>query len=212
MAKEKFLIVAIREIDDCYSAFSETANRAALDAGTADHDNPYSWIEASYSIQLRRWREATHICSFTPSAYYVWLQNVFVGTPNAAWEADADPLGLERESGGEYGDYGTYYDEYPADIVCDTFTVDSVKQLGIRKPAECATLSRRSDKTMEAMDRYSRAIWKAAEEGASEIGANGGFWADRLDVFKFRQFERNQRIADRTRNLGVAPLFQGLPR
>lgn len=193
MAKEKFLIVAVRTPDDCFGRFSETKNRADLAAGTADPNDPYSWIEGSYEIQLRRYREATHICSFTPSAYYVWLQNVFVGNPNTAWEHDGDPRGLEYESGGADGQhgYGTYYDEYPPEFVCDTITVDTVKHLGIRKPRSSSKpLSLRSDAEVEAMDKYHRAIWQAAEEASQEIGRNGGYWCNGLDVYAFRQRER----------------------
>jgi hypothetical protein len=190
MAKEKFLIVATRQMDDCFSRFSETANRAALDAGTANPDDAYSWIEATYNIELRRYREATHICSFTPSAYYVWLQNQFVGVPNAAWEYDGDPDGLEYENGSERDGYGTYRDEYPAEMVCDSFVIDTVKDLGIRKPAERISLSRRSDAQIDKLDAYQRAIWNQAEEIAQEAGRNGGYWADCLNVFNFRQRER----------------------
>lgn len=192
MAKEKFLIVAIREIDDCFSRFSESANRAKLDAGIADPNDAYSWIEATYSIQLRRYREATHLCSFTPSAYYVALQNQFVGEPNAKWRYDGDPEGLEYEMGGQHNGYGTYRDEYPGEMICDTITIDTVKDLGLRKPAERGTLSRRTDKQAEKIDAYHRAIWNAAEEAAHEIGINGGFWCDGLDVFAFRQRERTK--------------------
>lgn len=193
MAKEKFLIVATRLPDDSFGNFSETANRAKLDSGTADADDYYSWIEASYSIELRRYREATHICSFTPSAYYVWLCNQFVGVPNAAWEADGDPDGLEHDSGGEHDGYGTYYDEYPVEMICGSFTINTVKDLGIRKPSARTSLSRRSDKDLEKLDAYQRAIWKQAEEIACEAGNNGGHWCTGLDVYAFRQRERAKR-------------------
>lgn len=189
MAKEKFLIVAVRMPDDCFGRFSETVNRANLDAGCADPGDPYSWIEASFEIQLRRYREATHICSFTPSAYYVWLANAFVGKPNAAWEYDGDPDGLEMESGGEWHGYGEYHDEYDSALVCDTFTIDTVRDLGLKKPAVPHSLMRRSDAATDKLDAYHRTIWHAAEEAAFEIGRNG-YWADGLDVYRFRQAER----------------------
>lgn len=193
MAKEKFLIVAVREIDDCFSRFSETENRKNLDAGTADESDPYSWIEATYSIQLRRWREATHICSITPSAYYVWMQNVFVGQPNAEWKYDGDPDGLELESGGEWHGYGDYQDDYDPAFVCDSFTIDTVKDLGLRKPVANRILSRRNDAELDKLDAYHKAIWKHAEEAAHEILHNGGGWCDALDVFAFRQREKAAR-------------------
>lgn len=193
MAKEKFLIVAVRLPDDCFGRFSETKNRAALDAGTADPDDAYSWIEASYEIQLRRWREATHICSFTPSAYFVWLQNQFVGEPNAAWEYDGDPEGLESESGGERHGYGSYQDEYDPAVICTIFTIDTVKQLGLYKPLVRNSLSRRTEKELAAIDAYHTVIWQEAEYAAMEIGRNGGYWCDALDVFTFRQREHAER-------------------
>lgn len=191
MAKEKFLIVAARMPDDCFGRFSETENRADLDAGTADPEDAYSWIEASYNIHLVRYREATHICSFTPSAYYVWLQNAFVGIPNAAWNYDGDPDGLEGESGGERHGYGTYFDEYDPAFICDSFTIDTVKHLdGLRAPRVRHDLGRRTDRELAALDSYHRAIWTFAEETAWEIGRNGGYWCDGLEVFAFRQRER----------------------
>lgn len=196
MAKEKFLIVAVRQMDDCFGRFSETENRLNLDAGTADTSDPYSWIEATYNLVLVRYREATHLCSFTPSAWQVFIQNAFVGVPNEAWECDGDPEGLECENGGEYGSYGTYRDEYADAYICDSFTIDTVKDLGLRKPADRGTLSRRnaSEKQAEAADRYHRAIWDAAEEIASDIRCNG-LWCDALDVFHFRKRERAASIS-----------------
>lgn len=184
MAKEKFLIVAVRQLDDCFGRFSESDNRAALDAGTADASNPYSWIEATYNIELRRYREATHLCSFTPSAYYVWLENAFVGSPNAAWEHDGDPEGLERENGGERHGYGTYLDDYDPAFICESFTIDTVKDLGLRKPRAGTAKA----------EEYHNAIWELAEETAGQIGSNGGFSCDGLDVYKFRQRERAARV------------------
>lgn len=185
MAKEKFLIVAVRNMDDCFGRFSETANRAALDAGTADPTDPYSWIEASYQLVLVRYREATHLCSFTPSAWQVFIQNEFVGVPNAAWQYDGDPEGLEYENGGEVGDYGTYRDDYDPAYVCDSFTIDTVKDLDLRKPRQPRYL----DRAGAAHDAYHNAIWKAAEEIAFEISRNG-LYCDALDVHAFRKRER----------------------
>lgn len=202
MAKEKFLIVAIREPDDCFGRFSETTNLANLDAGVADPDDAYGWIEATYSIQLRRHREATHICSFTPSAFYIWLQNQFVGEPNSKWEYDGDPEGLELENGGERHGYGTYRDEYPDEMICETFTIDTVKHLGLRKPRA----DRRGFNNSEAAEAYHRAIWEAAEEAAHEIGRNGGWWCEGLDVFAFRKYERAKRAKHLTDN--SMPLFR----
>lgn len=190
MAKEKFLIIATRMPDDCFSRFSESENRANLDAGTADETDAYSWIEASYEIQLVRHREATHICSFTPSAYYVWLQNAFVGIPNAEWDHDGDPDGLELESGGEYNGYGTYEDDYSPAFICDSFTIDTVKDLGLRKPRKDGRGFNNSD----AAEAYHSAIWKLAEEAALDIKCNG-LWCDALDVYAFRQRERAKRAA-----------------
>lgn len=185
MAKEKFLIVAVRNMDDCFGRFSESANRANLDAGTADPADPYSWIEASYTLCLVRYREATHCCSFTPNAWQVFIQNEFVGVPNAAWDHDGDPDGLAYENGGERGSYGTYRDEYDAAYICDSFTIDTVKDLGLRKPRRPVHLDRATDKH----ETYHDAIWKAAEDVAHEIACNG-LWCDALDVHAFRKRER----------------------
>lgn len=184
MAKERFLIIASRASDDCYSRFSESDNRAAIEAGTVDTSDPYSWIEASFEIRLVRWREATHLCSITPSAYYVWLQNVFVGQPNEAWQADGDPEGLECENGGEGHGYGTYRDDYDSRFICETFTIDTMRDLEspMRKPGNT-----RSD----AGERYHAAIWKAAEEAAQEMGV--AYAAPILETYTFRQWEREQR-------------------
>jgi hypothetical protein len=186
MAKEKFLIIAVRQEDDCFGRFSESANRDALDAGTSDTSDPYSWIEASYNLVLVRDKEATHLCSFTPNAWQVFIQNAFVGKPNEAWEDDGDPEGLEQENGGERGSYGTYRDEYDSAFVCDTFTIDTMKDLDkpLRKPRD-TRLSDRGDKH----EAYHDAIWKAAEEAAHEISHNG-LWCDALDVMAYRQRER----------------------
>lgn len=191
MAKEKFLIIARQMPVDCFARFSETANREAIDAGTANPDDAYSWIEASFEIRLVRWREATHLCSFTPSAWSIWLANFFVGAPNAKWEEDGDPDGLEMESGGEHGDYITYRDEYDPRFIVDTFTIDTMK-VGIgRKPA-----NNRSD----AGERYHDAIWSAAEDAAHEIMCNS-YDAPIFDVFTFRQWERERLDAIRQRSL-----------
>ncbi len=184
MAKEKFLIIATQIPDECFGRFSEPKNRAALSAGTADPADPYSWIEASFEIQLVRWREATHICSFTPSARYEWLANFFVGEPNVAWEADGDPDGLEQENGGEWGGYGTYSDEYDPRFIVDTFTLDTMRDLPepMRKPR---------DNRSDAGERYHDAIWKAAIEAAHEMSCNtswGG--APILGVTEYRKWER----------------------
>ncbi|MBS3648825.1 hypothetical protein KEU06_09425 [Pseudaminobacter sp. 19-2017] len=202
MAKEKFLIIAEKMIPDCFGVFSETANCAAIDAGTADPSDPYSWIEASFEIKLVRYREATHICSLTPSAYYVWLQNQFVGEPNAAWDRDGDPEGLEFENGGECHGYGTYRDEYDPRFICETFTIDTMKDLPdpMRKPTVRNTLSHRTDKEQSALDRYHRAIWKAAEEAAREMMCNS-LWCDILNVYTYRQWERDKLEATRRRSL-----------
>lgn len=190
MAKEKFLIVAVRQMDDCFGRFSESENRANLSAGTSDTSDPYAWIEATYNLVLVRDKEATHLCSFTPSAWQYFLQNAFVGVPNEAWEYDGDPEGLEQENGGEVGSYGTYRDEYADAYVCDTFTIDTVKDLGIRKPYSRDTLSRRNEsKAAAKFEAYHAAIWKAAEEAAHEIACNG-LWCDALNVTAFRQRER----------------------
>ena len=187
MAKERFLIVAVPMPDDCFGRFSETENRAAIDAGTMDPDDPYAWVEASFELVLVRHREATHLCSFTPSAYYVWIQNAFVGEPNAAWEYDGDPDGLERESGGEGHGYCTYRDEYDPRFVCETFTIDTVRDLGMRKPR---------DSQEETAEVYHRALWKYAEEAAHEIACNG-LDAPILSVWTYRQWERERREAVR---------------
>ena len=181
MTKEKFLIIAEPIHEDCFGRFSETENCATIDAGAMNENDAYSWIEASFEIRLVRYREATHICSFTPSARYTWLQNAFIGIPNSKWNYDGDPEGLERENGGEIGGYGTYSDEYDPRFICDTFTVDTVKVLGIRKPP-----AKRGD----ALDEYHEEIWRVAEEAAFEIIANGGVDAPILDVWTYRQWRR----------------------
>ena len=188
MAKEKFLIVAVPMMDDCFARFSETANREAISNGTADHDEAYSWIEKSFEIVLVRDREATHICSFTPSQYYVWLQNAFAGQPNAAWEDNADPEGLERESGGEWHGYKTYHDAYDSRFIVDSFTLDTMKILGLRKPR---------DMRSAAGDAYVDSIWKAAEQIAMDIGNNGGFDAPILGAYAYRIWENEQRETTR---------------
>lgn len=200
MAKEKFLIVAIPDSDDCYARFSETANREAISAGTMDHDDPYAWIEKSFEIVLIRDREATHLCSFTPSAYYVWLQNGFAGEPNAAWRDDGDPEGLERESCGDGHGYTTYRDTWDKRFIVDTFTLDTMKTLDLRKPR---------DMRSAAGEAYHDAIWKAAEEIANEINRNGGFDAPIFSAHTYREWERECRdkvraraLADSKRNAG----------
>jgi hypothetical protein len=203
VAKEKFLLIASPMIDDCFSAFSETKNREAIEAGTADSADPYSWIEKSFEIRLVRWREATHVCSFTPSAYYVWLQNYFVGTPNAAWDHDPDPLGLERENGGEFHGYGAYLDDYDPRFIVDTFTVDTMRDLEspMRKPRRkryCMTTGDHG----AAADRYHWAIWKRAEEVAHEMGCNTDWGsAPILNVFRYRKWERECAEKVRARSL-----------
>ncbi|HDZ74086.1 MAG TPA: hypothetical protein ENH55_15275 [Aurantimonas coralicida] len=183
MAKEKFLIIASPMMRGCFGRFDEDANCAAIDAGTVDTGDAYSWIEASFEIKLIRHREATHICSFTPSAYGVWLKNEFVGVPNEAWEYDGDPDGLELESGGTRGDYGAYRDEYDPRFICETFVIDTVADLGIRKSKS---------------EAYHEAIWQAAEESADESVANGaGGCAPILDVFTYRQWQRERHLKAR---------------
>lgn len=186
MAKEKFLIVASPIPDDCFSRFSETENRQAISDGTADPDDAYSWIEGSFSIQLVRDKEATHLCSFTPSAYFIWLQNAFAGQMNEKWLDDGDPEGLEHEAGGEYHGYDTYRDTYDPRFICETFIIDTMKDLDepLRKPR---------DSRSEAGEAYHSAIWKAAEEVASELGSNGAFdAAPILNALEFRRWEKEQ--------------------
>lgn len=186
MAKEKFFIYASKSIDDCFGRFSESDNKAAISAGTMDQSDPYAWIEASFEMQLRRDREATHICSFTPNAYYIWLKNVFVGEPNEAWNDDGDPDGLECESGGEYHGYGTYRDKYDPRFIAYTFTIDTMKDLDspMRKPR---------DSRSEAGERYHAAIWKAAEEAAQELDCNGYLdGAPICGVYEFRKWEKEK--------------------
>ncbi len=210
MAKEKFLIIATPMPDDCSGRFSETKNRADISAGAADPDDAYSWIEASFEIQLVRYREATHICSFTPSARYEWLANFFVGEPNEKWIDDGDPEGLEHESGGEFGGYGTYRDEYDPRFVVDTFTIDTMRDLPepMRKPRGSAMMrsrdrmtpaQRAADERREAAhEAYLDAIWKAASEAAQEMSCNTDWsTAPILDVFTYRQWERE--CAERVR-------------
>ena len=185
MAKEKFLIIATPVPDDCFGRFSETANRAAISAGTADPDDAYSWIEATFEIQLVRWREATHICSFTPSARYEWLANFFVGVPNDKWLDDGDPDCLESENGGERGGYGMYRDDYDPRFIVDTLTLDTMRDLPepMRKP--CSTRS-------EAGERYLDAVWKAASEAAQELSCNTDWsTAPILNVLTYRRWERD---------------------
>jgi hypothetical protein len=199
MAKEKFLIIATPMADDCFSRFSETANREAIDEGYANPEDAYSWIEKSFEIQLIRWREATHICSFTPSAYFVWLQNYFVGAPNESWERGGDPDGLENESGGEFHGYAEYRDDYDARFVCAEFTIDTMRDLPepMRKPRKKRHAMTTGDHG-DAAERYHAAIWERAEESAHEMAHNGGITgAPILDVWMFRQWEREQ--AEKTR-------------
>lgn len=205
MAKEKFLIIARQIPDDCFGRFSESENKARIDSG-APSDDPYAWIEASFQLQLVRHREATHLCSFTPSAHYVWLENAFVGVPNEVWDADGDPDGLERDSGGEWHGYDTYRDTYDRRFVCDTFTVDTIRDMGMRKP-------RKSD--ADAMETYHSALWEVAEQVTHEIAANG-LDAPILNIWTFRQWERERRdkvrarsLADSKRNGGLLPTYIG---
>ena len=209
MAKEKFLIVAVQSHEDCYSRFSESENRAAIDAGEMDQDDPYAWIESVFEIRLVRWREATHICSFTPSAYYVWIQNFFVGQPNETWERNGDPDGLEMESGGEDHGYGTYRDDYDSRFVCASFTIDTMKHLdGLRKPRDMAS---------DAGEAYHDAIWKLAEETAHEMNCNGvSDEAPILNVWTYRQWEKDCLDATRARSCEdskrrAAMVARGLP-
>jgi hypothetical protein len=189
MAKEKFLIIAVPVPVDCFGRFSETANRAEIDAGTVDTSDSYSWIEKTFEYQLIRWREATHICSFTPSARYYFLQNYFVGIPNWAWEADGDEDGLESENGGEVGGYGTYRDDYDSRFIVETFTIDTMKHLdGLRKPRDM-----RSDKG----EAYTEKVWTLAEETAREMQCNGLPEAPICNVWTYRQWERE--CSQRTR-------------
>lgn len=183
MAKERFLIIASPAIDDCFSRFSESENREAIAAGTADPDDAYSWIEKTFEIRLVRWREATHICSFTPSARYEFLANYFVGQSNEKWLDDGDPDGLETENGGESGGYGTYRDDYDPRFIVDEFTIDTMKHLdGLRKPR---------DNRSEAGERYLDAIWNLAIETAHEMSCNTDWGtAPILSTFAYRQWER----------------------
>lgn len=176
MAKERFLIVAIPMIPECFNRFSETDNRERIDSGETSSD-PYSWIEATFELRLIRECEATHICSLTPSAWSIWLENVFVGVPNAAWERDPDPDCLEHESGGDRGDYVTFHDSYDKRFIAGSFTVDSVKDIGMRKP---------SKHNADALDAYRDAIWSHAEE----IAPGYTIGAPVCDVFTYRQWER----------------------
>lgn len=205
MAKEKFLIIASRLPDDCFGLFSETENRAHIDAGTVDQNDPYAWIEASFEILLVRHREATHICSFTPSARYAWLGNAFCGEPNAAWEADGDPEGLENESGGDAYGYTTYRDEYDPRFICETFTVDTMKDLDtpMRYPRRsmATSLTRRDESDLARIETYTEAVWSYAEEAAREMMNNGAGWADICNVYTFRQWEREKLEATRARSL-----------
>jgi hypothetical protein len=197
MAIEKFHIVAVQMPKDCFSRFSETANLEAKESGAANQSDAYGWIEAAFEIVLIREREATYICSFEPTQYYIWLQNAFVGTPNGAWEYDGDPDGLEMESGGDCHGYMGYRDDWPKAFICSTIKIDTVKDLGLRKPRIRNTLSRRTEKEVDALESYNKQIWASAEESAHEIGRNGGFWCDGLNAETWR---KAQRPKDRARD------------
>lgn len=198
MAKEKFIILAVKMEDDCFGRFSESANKEAIGNGTADESDAYSWIEGSFEIQLRRHREATHLCSFTPSAYYVWLENQFVGKPNPEWDMNGDPDGLERESGGEYHGYGTYRDDYDKRFICETFTIDTMHDLDepLRAPGK---------RGGDYADAYHAAIWKAAEDAAQDLLNNGaGGQAPILSTYAFRQWEKDCRDKVRAQSLEMS--------
>lgn len=192
MAREKFLIVAIPAMDDCFTRFKETENREAIEAGTMGQSDPYAWIEQTFEVVLVRYREATHLCSLTPSARQEFLQNVFVGDPNEAWQEDGDPEGLEYENGGELSSYGTYRDEYDPRFICGSFEVDTMKELAtpMRAPTNRHT---------EYAEKYLDAIWAQAKEVAGEAGANGGYDAPIFGVYTYRQWEREVRDQVRAR-------------
>jgi hypothetical protein len=205
MAKEKFLILARQLPDECFPRFSEEANRAAISAGTMSQDDPYAWIEASFELVLTRDKEATHCCSFTPDAWGVPLQNYFVGNPNAAWLDDGDPEGLEHA--GLDPSYYTYRDTYDPRFICDVEILDTMKfDKPLRKPAvRNVTLSRRSEKEAQALAEYGEALWNVAEEMAREGMCNGIAEAPILNVYTYRQWEREQVL--KTRGTGGYRLF-----
>jgi hypothetical protein len=193
MAKEKFLIVARELPADCFARFRETANCARIDAGEESAD-PYSWIEASFEILLIRYREATHLGSLTPNAYAIWLCNEFVGIPNESWDNNPDPYGLERESGrDDTGEYIEYRDDYDERFVCESFTLDTMRDLPepMRKPREPSSVK---------VDRYHDAIWTAAEEATGDLLSNGASGAAPiLGVYAYRQWRRELALKARER-------------
>lgn len=202
MAKEKFLIIAVPMTDDCFSRFSETENRQRIESGEPSPSDAYAWIEKTFEIRLIRHREATHICSLTPSSRYEFLANYFVGEPNEAWIYDGDPDGLESENGGEHGGYGAYRDDYDSRFIVDSFMVDTMRDLPepMRKPRGSAMMKSRrrmtarernaEDRQEAAHDAYHDAVWEAALNVAHELGRNTDWGtAPILNVFTYRQWE-----------------------
>lgn len=203
MAKERFLIIASPMHDDCFERFSETANRARIDAGEPS-DDPYAWIEASFEIRLIREGEKTHCADLAPSSRCEWLANAFVGVRplGAYYEGSGvfsqrptfnDPDDLELENGDEEGGYCSYVESPDPRFIAGEITVDSMRDLEepLRRP-------RRAD--TPAGEAYTEAVWEAAKRFA--IREYGSCWgAPILDVRTYRQWERECRDRVRAQSL-----------
>lgn len=170
---EKFSIIAIEE----------TSNWAE---GLLEENG----IEGAFGLYLIRHGEGTHICSFTPSSWCVFIGNEFV--------YDSDNEKAHEFAGDNMNEGGR--DDYFGFIDAD--------KLDPRFIAETFTLPEDADRPDYETDRdgYHTAIWTTAEEEAREFSCNG-LWADICSLYTFRQYKREQAIKRQGENRPV--LAQG---
>lgn len=167
MAVEKFSIIAVEETSYWAEGLLE--------------DNE---IEAAFGIYLIRNGERTHICSFTPSSWCVWLTNEFAydGDNEAAHEWAGEAM----HEGGE-SDYFGFMDPDTMDprFIANSFTVEV--------PDDLTPEGRETE-------AYHDAIWEAAREAAHELDCNGGLFPDIANLRTYREYQAELAAKRRAEN------------
>lgn len=177
MAIEKFSVIAIEETRYWAEGLLEEVG-----------------IEGAFGYYLIRHGEATHICSFTPNSWCVFIKNEFVyDSDNEAAHEWAGDQG--RMEGGESDYFGMMYpDSMDPRFIAETFSIDV--------PDDLTPEGRETE-------AYHDEIWKQAEEAAHELECNN-LWADINSLWTYRQYQREQALKRQGENLPVlAASYEG---
>jgi hypothetical protein len=176
MAIEKFSVIAIEESSNWAEGLLEE-----------------NGIEGAFGYYLIRNGEATHICSFTPNSWCVFIKNEFVYDSDN--EAAHEWAGDRQYEGGE-SDYFGMMDPETMDprFIAETFTIDV--------PDDLTPEGRETE-------AYHDEIWEQAEAVAREFDCNG-LWADINNLWTYRQYQREQALKRQGENRPVlAASYEG---